>query len=637
MSERAFQKRAVLLCAGLVTGFSLLSVRLVYLQVVMHEKYAAEALAKHTRKEVLYSRRGNILDRNGELLARNQTVYNVIADKHHLCNFDIACRGLAVAESIGSQEVRRKYDRGEIVARYRTRVVRVLAHPLEYHGWELRQKLDNPAQQTIILRRNIDEEQYCALKELISRERLGGIYFEQTTRRFYPSPRTLTHVLGHVNYDGMTEAEIDEIVGDRQTARILSRQEITRIRGKEGVEKAMEDVLRGEIGYRNTESDRRGREITAYRGETKQPRHGHHVRLTVDMGLQNIVEAALTDAWYEFMPEKISAVFMNPNTGEILALANRPHFDLSSREGELRNRALSDNYEPGSTFKIVTLAAVLDRQLVNRKTPIYCHLGSYQDGALRVSDHHPYGQLTVEEVLAKSSNIGTYKLAMQLGKKSFHEYMLKFGFGSYTGLELTGESPGRVYNPKVWSLPSFSRMSIGYEVAVTPVQMANALAVIANGGQLLKPRILDAILDEKGRVIRQYTTEEVRRVISERAASEVRKMLIKVVSSDGTGEKGAVKGFTVAGKTGTARKYSPAHHRYLDGRYVVSFMGFLPAENPQLLGIVMVDDPQTGSLLRYGGTIAAPIFSRIATEAAAYLDLDPNFARPDYAGRYPTE
>ena len=586
---------------------SLLSVRLVYLHVVMHDRYAAIAESRHVHKEVLQAKRGAIVDRNGELLARNQTVYTVVADKTHLADYNIACLGLAVAEGISAKEVRRKYDRDEIKARYLSRLVRALSHPLGYPGKELSDKLSGSGHGEVVLKKNVEEDVCADLKELVGAESIGGVYFRQTARRFYPSPRTLTHVLGYVDH----EAE-----------------------GREGIEKAMGDVMRGEDGFRFIERDRRRQEIAAYRGETQPARDGRSVRLTIDMGLQNIVEEALSDAWYRYLPEKISAVFLDPATGEILAMANRPHFDLATREGQRRNFAVADSYEPGSTFKIVATAAAFEQKLVSRNTRIFCHYGSHRDGGITISDHHPYGDLSVMGVIAKSSNIGTYKIAKQLGRDGFHDYMVKFGFGERTGIKLTGESGGRVFSPRQWSGTSFSRMAIGYEVAVTPLQLASALGAIANGGFLMKPYIVDAILDDKGRAVEKFRPEVVRRVVSERAANEVRKCLIEVMGPDGTGENGAVEGCSVAGKTGTARKYSVEMNQYLPGRYVVSFMGFLPAENPRFLGIVVVDDPQTGSLHRYGGTVAAPVFSRIATEAVAYMNLGGNIESAEVAGTY---
>ncbi|MEM8954869.1 MAG: penicillin-binding protein 2 [Verrucomicrobiota bacterium] len=594
-----------MICILMVAGFSGLSVRLIYLHVVMHEEYLDIAKQAQQRRVPLYSSRGSIFDRHGELLASSQRVYKVVADRHHLANYDIARRGVAKAEGISMREVARKYDREEIKDRYLARLVRVIARPLGYHGWELRQLIDETDRVDVVLQKHVEEDKYRELRDLLTTERLGGVYFRPGSRRYYPSPRTLTHVLGFVNHEG--EAQ-------------------------EGIEKQMDAMLAGEDGYREITRGPSGKEIVAHRGETVEPLSGHDVRLTIDMGMQNIVEAALDEAWYEYRPEKICAVFLDPKTSAVRAMASRPHFDLETREGNRRNLAVADTYEPGSTFKIVTFSGALDKGLVSRRTPINCHNGKYQDGALVLGDGYPYGDLTTEGVLAKSSNIGSYKVAAQLGKKAFFEYMMAFGFGTPTGIELTGEAKGIVHPLDTWNLTSFSRNSIGYAVSVTPLQMVNALAAVANGGQLMRPYLVESVVDSKGRLISEKKPEAVRRIMSERAAGELRKMLRTVVDGEGiegvvTGANAAVEGYSVGGKTGTARKVNPDGRGYLAGRYVVSFMGFLPADDPKILGIIVVDDPQThSSVARYGGTVAAPIFSRIAKEAAAYFDLEPDFS-----------
>jgi cell division protein FtsI/penicillin-binding protein 2 len=465
--------------------------------------------------------------------------------------------------------------------------------------------IDRDGKVDILLQKDVEEDRCRELKELIAAERLGGIYFRPTTRRYYPSPRTLTHVLGYVNHEG--EAQ-------------------------EGVEKWMDSMLAGEDGYREITRGPSGREIVAHRGETVEPVHGHDVRLTIDMGMQNIVEAALDEAWYEYRPEKICAVFLDPKTSAVRAMASRPHFDLETREGSRRNLAVSDTYEPGSTFKIVAYSGALDRRLVSRSTPIHCHWGLFQDGALKLRDHHPYGDLTVEKGFAKSSNICAYKIAAQLGRNAFFEYMNNFGFGKRTGIELTGEGRGIVHPLESWNLTSFSSTAMGYAVSVTPLQMANALATVVNGGELMRPYIVDGVFDSKGRTIQDTKPQVVRRVISERAAEDVRKMMKAVTGEGGTGTKAIVDGYDVRGKTGTARKVNPTGRGYLNGRYVVSFIGYLSTDEPKIVGIVMVDDPQTdSSVSRYGGTVAAPIFARIAAEAAAYLDLEPTYPTDELA------
>ena len=325
----------------------------------------------------------------------------------------------------------------------------------------------------------------------------------------------------------------------------------------------------------------------------------------------------------------MTAVIMDPYTGEVLAMASRPHFDLSTRKGSRGNIAVSDRYEPGSTFKIVALSAALEKKAINPDTPIFCEWGSWQTGGMVVKDHHPYGSLTASEVIMKSSNIGIYKIARAAGKKSFFSYMQKFGFGERTGISLTSESPGRIYPPEKWSRPSFASMSRGYEVAVTPIQMASALGVIANGGELMKPMLLRKITDSDGQLVEQHEPQVLRRVISEKTAHQVREAMVTVVSDKGTAKRAKVEGYVVAGKTGTARKVAKGGKGYLVGQYVVSFMGFLPAENPQFTALVMIDDPHAEGIKLYGGTIAAPVFAQLAKEAVNYLNIPPTVPKEE--------
>ena len=282
---------------------------------------------------------------------------------------------------------------------------------------------------------------------------------------------------------------------------------------------------------------------------------------------------------------------MDPFTGEVLAMANRPHFDLSTREGKRGNIAVSDQFEPGSIFKIVALSGGLEEKVISPRTNLFCEWGNWRTGGMVVKDHHPYGNLTAEDAFMKSSNIGFYKIALKLGPQRFFDYIQKFGFGQRTGIALTSEITGQIYPPEKWSRPSFASMARGYEVAVTPIQMATALGVIANGGELMKPLLVRKITDSDGRTVEEYKPRVLSRVISEKTAHQVREAMVKVVSEKGTAKRAAVEGYVVAGKTGTARKVANGKRGYLAGQYVVSFMGFLPAENPQFTALVMIDDP----------------------------------------------
>ncbi len=594
----------ILVCAVLTMLFSALSARLVHVQLVQHKRYSDAAENYYVHKERLPAQRGSIRDRNGELLARSQTVYTLYADAYHLRSQTIGCLGVAAAEGVGARAVRQKYSQEQIQQKYMDRVVSVMAGVLDMPSVELRRQLEEKEVGEVILAKDLEEDEHRRIQEVMDRERVGGIYFKTGTRRFYPSPHVLTHVIGYTNAKGQ---------------------------GMEGVEKIFDEQMQGKDGYRNIERDRRGREILAFRRETVAPQNGLDIQLTIDMGLQTRLERVVEEAWEQYTPEKMAVVIMEPFTGEVLAMASRPDFNLRTREGERRHVAVSDFYEPGSTFKVVALAAALEKRVVAPHTNIYCEWGRWESGGLVVNDHHPYGDLTAEGVLMKSSNIGIYKIARMVGKNTFFEYMQKFGFGRRTGIDLTTESRGRIYPPEQWSRPSFASMSRGYEVAVTPIQMATALGAIANGGELMKPLLVKRISHGNGRLLEEFEPQVLNRVISEKTAHQVREAMVKVVSEKGTAKRAKVEGFSVAGKTGTARKAAKGRLGYLNGQYVVSFMGFLPAEDPQFTALVMIDDPRADGIKLYGGTIAAPVFAKLAQETVNYLNIPQTIPKADLA------
>ncbi|MEO5719231.1 MAG: penicillin-binding protein 2, partial [Chthoniobacterales bacterium] len=401
-------------------------------------------------------------------------------------------------------------------------------------------------------------------------------------------------------------------------------------RGIQGVEASMDQYLRGEDGYRYIERDAQGREIVLYRGLERAPRNGSQVHLTIDMGLQTIVENELDAAMREYRPAKATIILMRPQTGEILAMANRPNFDLNLRAEakpeEMKNRAIIDMMEPGSTFKIVTAAAAINEHKVGLDSMVFCENGVWNVGGRPLHDHghKGYGDLSVQDILVHSSNIGAAKLAVMLGEQKFYEYIRRFGFGDRTGIELPGEIRGLVHPPRSWSKISITRIPMGQEVGVTPLQMIMAMATIANGGKLVQPRIVKTVTDDKGQVSGNLGPSVVRQVISPQTASLVALALRGVVGKHGTAAEAAVPGFTISGKTGTAQKAAPGGG-YEKNKYVVSFSGFLPSENPAFVALVVLDDAHTKDPnLNYGGTVAGPIFSRVAEQAARYLDLEPH-------------
>jgi cell division protein FtsI (penicillin-binding protein 3) len=560
--------RCTLVCLGFILLFSGFSFRLIYLQMLKHDEYAGLAAEKHVYKQPIYAERGAIFDANNEVLAHNVPCQTVVADATHLNNLD------AIVDLVGVE--------------------------LKIPKSELAEKLRGD-RRYIVLKRAVPEAFADSLREKLQAQNLHGVYFEHDSARIYPNGSMLCHVIGFTDFEH---------------------------HGIQGVEASMDQYLRGEDGYRYIEHNRAGQEIVLYRGQERASRNGYQVHLTVDLNLQNIVENEIDAAMREYSPKKATIILMRPQTGEILAMANRPHFDLNLRADakpeQMKNRAIIDMMEPGSTFKIVPAAAALNEHKVQLDTTIFCENGLWNFGGTALHDHKPFTDLSVKDILVKSSNVGAAKLALSVGEQKFYEYIRRFGFGERTGVELPGEIPGLIRPPQAWSKISITRIPMGHEVGVTPLQMTLAMAVIANGGKLMTPRIVKSITDADGKTVSTLSPVVLRQVISPQTARQIGDALRGVVSDRGTAAAAAVPGFTIAGKTGTAQKVDPKGG-YDKDKYVVSFSGYLPADRPEFVGLVVLDDAQTSKPeLNYGGLVAGPIFSRIAEKAARYLDLEPH-------------
>src|SRR5438105_11072421 len=549
--------------------FSAFSFRLVYLQLVKHDEYAGLAAEKHVYKQPIYAERGAITDANGEVLAHNVPVEIVVADTSHLNRERVA----------------------EAVA--------LLSRDLKIDTEELWEKLGSD-RHYIVLKRDVTESAADALRAKLREENLRGIYFEHDAARLYPNGSMLCHVIGFTDFDH---------------------------KGIQGVEASMDEYLHGQDGYRYIEHNRAGQEIVLYRGQERAPRNGYQVHLTIDLNLQNIVENELDAAMREYSPKKATIILMRPQTGEILAIANRPAFDLNKRSDakpeQMKNRAICDMMEPGSTFKIVTAAAALNEHKFSLDSYIFCENGVWNYGGTALHDHAAFSDLSVKDILIRSSNIGAAKLAVALGDQKFYEYIRRFGFGERTGIELPGEIPGLIRSPQSWSKISITHIPMGHEIGVTPLQMTAAMCAIANGGKLMTPRIVKSITTSDGKTVSSLSPIALRQVISPETATQIGTALRGVVSDRGTAAAAAVPGFIIAGKTGTAQKVDP-RGGYEKGQYVVSFCGYLPADRPEFVGLVVLDNAQTKPELNYGGLVAGPIFSRIAEKAARYLDLEPH-------------
>jgi cell division protein FtsI/penicillin-binding protein 2 len=397
-------------------------------------------------------------------------------------------------------------------------------------------------------------------------------------------------------------------------------------RGIEGVERSMDTWLAGQDGWRYFEKDGRGRELMNYTGEERAPRNGANVRLTVNLNLQQIVESELEAACKRLRPQKATVIMMKPDTGEILALANRPTFDPNepgkAKPEDRFNFAVAGIYEPGSTFKAVTCAGALNYQLVTPKTEIWCENGTWMYGGKPLRDHRPYGMLSVSQIIEKSSNIGAAKLAVQLGDERFHSWIRAFGFGQQTGVALPGEVCGIVHPLNKWTGISITRVAMGHEVSATPMQVMSATCAIANGGRLLMPQLIHDIRDESGKMLVEYAPQEIRRVITESTAGKVRDALIRVTGSQGTAKLAHIPGYNVAGKTGTAQKLEDG--RYSHEHHITSFIGFVPAEKPAFCLLVIFDQAKVASHEDVGGLVAAPVFRSIAERSLSHLGIRPD-------------
>ena len=610
-----------------MAGLSVLSARLVQIQLIDRQQYGDSARRFYHSVEKLPAIRGMIVDRHEEPIAKSIPVSSVIVNKSHLMDPKMASFGLAY--EIASAEpgwatldapTRKKriyFHRGEILAgesaeiivkKHLSYAVGVIARPLGMRKEELREKIEKNTGAWFPIAKDLPQDVVENLREAIDSNWIQGFAFENSLKRWYTSPNLATHLTG---FTGEVEETDDE--GKPRTAVV----------GRFGVESSMEEFLAGRDGYREHHRDARGLVVPGNSASLKPPRAGLNVKLTIDMGLQAIVEEELDANLTEFESKRGCVILMDPKTGDILAMASRPHFDLNHKQNIAENGynyAIQAIYEPGSTIKVVATAGALNERLVTPQTSIFCHNGYYRSGSVTVRDDHPAGSLTFEGVIQKSNNIGTYSIARQLGSNRFYDYLHRFGFGSKTGIQLSGESAGRARD--TGNEVDFSRACFGYATSVTPLQLACAYSAIASDGKLRKPHIIKSLVANDGTIVEDYPPEIVGEVLKPSVAKQMREALEKVVLKGGTATRAAVEGHRVAGKTGTVQKHNPKGG-YLPNTYIVSFAGMMPVEDPAFVCVVVIDDPRTQAVTRYGGTIAAPAFSKIATRVASHMNLQP--------------
>jgi cell division protein FtsI/penicillin-binding protein 2 len=594
----------------LAIAFATLGYRLVDLQVVQHDQLRKQAERNTHQVLLLQPRRGEIRDRRGNVLASSVFVKTVCADPTLLGTYQtevarVLSPLLEIAESnlVEKLQVRSFIDKEG--RPHQDRHV-VLKRKVPVEAWEKIQAAMKGIQ--------FGQDEKKLKKTFLRNLRQNAIYVESydDQQRIYPNHTLAAHVLG--------------FVGDTQRQTILGA--VRDISGTDGIELKMDSALAGVPGWRSTEVVR-ARELVTFRDQEVEPHSGRNVVLTLDAGLQHIVESELADLMQKHSPVSASALVIRPRTAELLALANVPTFD-PNRAGEsppsiLRNRVITDVAEPGSTFKIVAVSGALNDGLATLETRIDCENGRFFFAGRSLRDDHPSGILSVEEIVAKSSNIGTAKIAIQMGPARLYSYIQGYGFGSRTGIPLLGEVDGLVYPPKKWSKLSISRIPIGQGIAITPLQLTLAMSAIANGGVLMQPMLVDRVEDDQGQTIVQYSPQQVRRVISESTAAQMTAALKQVVSTNGTARRAKLERYSIAGKTGTAQKPGPGG--YLPGKYFASFIGFFPADRPELCISVFLDEPKLPNY--YGGLTAAPAFRNIAERAAKYLAIQPDLPPAD--------
>jgi cell division protein FtsI (penicillin-binding protein 3) len=554
-------KRRMRVAAGILALWALaIECRLVYLQIIAHADLVERAERQHLRNRTIPGKRGDILDRRGRVLATSGDADSVYAVP-------------SAIEDPGATAASLCKTFGDCAGRERQSLVEKLSKGKRNHfAW---------------VRRQVSPEDAKKIADL----NLEGIGLLKETKRFYPNKELAAHLIGYVGVDNT---------------------------GLNGIEFAYDAQIKGKDGEVLVNTDARRH---VFNRVERPPTAGSTIELAIDQYLQHVAERELRAGVLENRAAGGTAIVLNPKTGEILAMANEPTFNPNSYsesdDTERRNRAVQDVYEPGSTFKVVTASAAIEERVVPLTAIIDTSPGYIRVDSATIRDTSNHGVLSFSEVIADSSNVGAIKIGLKVGTNRLSSYLYRFGFGRPVSRDFPGESPGIVWDAAKWTEGALAHVSIGYQVAVTPLQMVSAIAAIANRGEYVEPRVVRAMY----RGSRRFVVEPkvLRRSISVDTAASLTTIMESVVEA-GTGKAARIKGYSIAGKTGTAAKL--VNGRYSNSDYNVSFVGFLPSRDPQLAMIVMIDSPH-GPHAKYGGTVSAPIFRRIAESAIRYLGLSP--------------
>ena len=695
MGQNRQHRRLLLLGSLVLLAFTGLGWRLVDLQAVRSEELGTLASEQSRRYYYKQARRGDIRDVRGNILAVSQPVKTVCIDPVLLAARHISMvRTNPLTAHLRTNSLSGVLPTNQIVAlllaspemnaqltAHQTAVAQILSPALGLGVPELLQKLQlvrrspqgQPLTDTnglpvlsryVVLKKNVAPADWELLDQTLSnryvlqltnallakriarksritklpyRETLiyrdmwwTSVFAEDDQLRIYPNHTLAAHVLG---YTGQVPVQVNN-------------QPRSTLAGQDGVETVFNSKLSGTGGWRLTAADAWRKEILARRDQDVDSIPGLNVFLALDARVQQIVEEEMDEPYRKHSPRSVSVVVTRPATGDILAMACLPAYDPnqahSASQESRRNRVITEVAEPGSTFKIVTVAAAINEGVAQLSDVFFCENGAFHFAGFTLHDHERYGNLTVEEIIMKSSNVGTAKIAIdRLGAERVHRYITDFGFGARTGLPLNGESPGILPALPAWSKLSVSRIPIGQGVAATALQTVMAMGAIANGGLLMRPRLVDHLEDDKAGVVSRYPSQIQRRVITEAAARQMNAVLKTVVTKDGTAVKARLEHYTVAGKTGTAQKLDevvvqtprgPVTRReYSHTKYYASFIGYFPTDKPELCIGVFIDEPVRATGY-YGGIVAAPVFKRIAERVGAYLGVRPDITADSAPG-----
>jgi len=553
-------RRALIVAGLIVLWMSAVAVRLIHLQVSMHEELLARAQSQQQGAIETGFERGLLSDRQGKQLARSIETSSIFIAPDEIEDVSLVSDLLSKALQTDKTELA-----GEI------------------------SEAVNAKRRFLWIARRIPEDQ----AELIAACKLPGIHIQKEAKRYYPNGSLAAHVLGFVGLDNA---------------------------GQAGVEQFYNQKISGQPGKLFLERDSHGRSYHSFELESKP---GQNLVLTLDQMVQYRAEQALAAAVENSHAKSGTAIVLDPHTGEILALANAPTFDPNqpgAAKPETRiNQALEYVYEPGSTFKIVAYSAAIEKGLVKPDDKIDCQMGSITVAKRVIHDHKPFGLLTVAEALAKSSNVGAIKLGLKVGDSSMYDFIRLYGFGARTAVELPGESAGILAPLKRWQPSSIGSIAMGQEIAVTPLQVAAAFATVANNGVRVAPHLVSEVRTANGVSLYRATPEQ-HRVISHETANALKGML-EGVTLNGTAKKAQLNGYSAAGKTGTAQKIDPRTRTYSGTKYVASFVGFAPVTNPAVVIIVVIDEPAGA---HHGGDVAAPVFRQIAEAILPEMDVAPD-------------